>query len=234
MSKLKNKTAIVTGASSGIGQAIAEHLANEGANVVIAARREDKLKQIADHINQQDKGSALAVVTDITNQTDVENLVKQATEAFGDIDILVNNAGVVGNGRITDGKLNAWDSMIDVNIKGVLYGINACLPRMRERGTGHIVNTASVSGFEVTKTSAVYSATKFAVRAISMGLEKELARTGVRVTNISPGMVETERTEDRLPEDRKSLETANIANAVIYAVTQPDHVNVNEITVRPV
>lgn len=234
MSKLKNKTAIVTGASSGIGQAIAEHLANEGANVVIAARREDKLKQIVDHINQQDKGSALAVVTDITNQTDVENLVKQATEAFGDIDILVNNAGVVGNGRITDGKLNVWDSMIDVNIKGVLYGINACLPRMRERGTGHIVNTASVSGFEVTKTSAVYSATKFAVRAISMGLEKELARTGVRVTNISPGMVETERTEDRLPEDRKSLETANIANAVIYAVTQPDHVNVNEITVRPV
>ena len=234
MSKLKNKNAIVTGASSGIGQAIAEHLANEGANVVIAARREDKLKQIADRINQQGKGSALAVVTDVSKQTEVENLVKQATEAFGDIDILVNNAGVVGNGRITDGKLNAWDSMIDVNIKGVLYGINACLPSMRERGTGHIVNTASVSGFEVTKTSAVYSATKFAVRAISMGLEKELARTGVRVTNISPGMVETERTEHRLPEDRKSLETANIANAVIYAVTQPDHVNVNEITVRPV
>lgn len=234
MKKLSNKTAIITGASSGIGQAIAEELASEGANVVIAARREDKLKQIAEQINNQGQGRALSVVTDITVQAEVENLVNRATEAFGDIDILVNNAGIVGNGKVTDGEVAAWDKMIDVNIKGVLYGIDACLPDMKERGSGHIINTASVSGFEVTKTSTVYSATKFAVRAISMGLEKELARTGVRVTNISPGMVITDRNEDKVPQDRKLLETRNIAQAVIYAVTQPEHVNVNEITVRPV
>lgn len=234
MTKLSNKTAIITGASSGIGQAIAEALASEGANVVIAARREEKLKQIVEQISNQGEGRALSVVTDITVQADVENLVKRATEAFGDVDILVNNAGMVGNGKVADGKVATWDKMIDVNIKGVLYGIDACLPSMKERGSGHIINTASVSGFEVTKTSTVYSATKFAVRAISMGLEKELARTGVRVTNISPGMVITDRNEDKVPQDRKSLETKNIAQAVIYAVTQPKHVNVNEITIRPV
>lgn len=234
MPKLSNKTAIITGASSGIGQAIAEALASEGANVVIAARREVNLDQIAEQINKQGKGRALSVVTDITVQAEVENLVKRATEAFGAVDILVNNAGMVGNGTVTDGKVAAWDKMIDVNIKGVLYGVDACLPGMKERGSGHIINTASVSGFEVTKTSTVYSATKFAVRAISMGLEKELARTGVRVTNISPGMVITDRNEDKVPQDRKLLETRNIAQAVIYAVTQPKHVNVNEITIRPV
>lgn len=234
MTKLTNKTAIVTGASSGIGQAIAESLANEGANVVIAARREDRLKQIAEKINEQSSGQALAVVTDITNPVEVQQLVQKAKEAFGPIDILVNNAGIVGNGKVTQGETAEWEQMIDVNIKGVLYGIDACLPDMIERGKGHIINTASVSGFEVTKTSTVYSATKFAVRAISMGLEKELARTGVRVTNISPGVVRTERNEDRIQTDRKPLDTGNIASAVIYAVTQPEHVNVNEITVRPI
>ncbi len=136
---------------------------------------------------------------------------------------------------IRSGKVEEWEKMIDVNIKGVLYNIHSVLPSMLERSSGHIINIASVSGFEVTKVSTVYSATKFAVRAISTGLEKELAKTGVRVTNISPGMVDTTLTnESSWNNERKKLETKDIAKAVVYAVTQPDYVNVNEITVRPV
>ncbi|MGJ9458628.1 SDR family oxidoreductase [Oceanobacillus sp. CF4.6] len=234
MLKLKGKNAIVTGASSGIGTAIAKHLAEEGANVVVAARRKDKLDAIVNQINNGGKGKAVSVPTDVSNQEDVESMVKKAREAFGDIDIYVNNAGLVGNGVVREANVEEWDQMIDVNIKGVLYGIHAVLPGMIEKSTGHIVNISSVSGHEVTKKSTVYSATKFAVRAISSGLEKELARTGVRITNISPGMVETERNSERLPTDREPLQTDDIARAVVYAATQPSYVNVNEITVRPI
>jgi NADP-dependent 3-hydroxy acid dehydrogenase YdfG len=235
LTKLTGKTAIVTGASSGIGAAICKHLAEEGANVVLAARRKEKLDALTDKIHKNGEGKALAVVTDVSKESDVERLVKKSKEAFGEIDILVNNAGLVLSSRVSDGETAVWEQMIDVNIKAVLYGVHAVLPDMIKRSSGHIINTASVSGFEVTKTSTVYSATKFAVRAISQGLEKELARTGVRVTNISPGMVETERNSDGLASyDRKPLQTADIARAVVYAVTQPDYVNVNEITVRPV
>ncbi|WP_087973132.1 SDR family oxidoreductase [Oceanobacillus rekensis] len=233
MLKLDGKTAIVTGASSGIGTAIAQYLAQEGANVIVAARRKDKLEAIVTQINSSGKGKALGIPTDVSNQEKVDSMVKKAIEAFGDIDIYVNNAGFIGNG-VRKENVEEWDQMIDVNVKGVLYGIHAILPGMLEKSSGHIINISSVSGHEVTKNSTVYSATKYAVRAISLGLEKELARTGVRVTNISPGMVETERTSDRLPTDRKPLQTDDIARAVIYAVTQPDYVNVNEITVRPV
>lgn len=235
MTKLAGKTAIVTGASSGIGASIGKHLAEEGANVVLAARREDRLHTLANEIHKNGKGKAFAAVTDVSRESDVAELVQRTKEVFGDADILVNNAGLVRSSRVTDGEMSEWEKMIDVNIKGVLYGIHAVLPPMIKRGSGHIINTASVSGFEVTKSSTVYSATKFAVRAISQGLEKELARTGVRVTNISPGMVETERNSEALASyDRKPLQTDDIAKAVVYAVTQLDYVNVNEITVRPV
>lgn len=228
MGILTGKTAVVTGASSGIGAAIAEHLAGEGANVVLAARRKDKLAAVESKIS----GGALSVVTDMTKQSDVDNLAERATKEFGQIDIYVNNAGAMLGSRIQDGQTEKWDQMIDTNIKGVLYGINSALPGMLERSTGHIVNVASISGQEVNKVSAVYSATKFAVRALSMSMEKELARTGVRVTNISPGQVDT--AIDSKPSDRKPLQASDIAKAVVYAVTQPDYVNVNEITVRPV
>ncbi|WP_067727740.1 SDR family oxidoreductase [Oceanobacillus damuensis] len=234
MAKFKGKTAIITGASSGIGSSIAQHLAEEGANVVLAARREEKLVEVVNTINKWGKGKAYSIKTDVSNKEDVASMVKKAIDTFGEIDIYVNNAGVVGNGAVRNEKVEEWDQMIDVNIKGVLYGVHAVLPRMIENAAGHIVNIASVSGLEVTKSSTVYSATKYAVRAISMGLEKELARTGVRVTNISPGMVETERNSDKMPTDRKPLQTEDIAKAVIYAVTQPNYVNVNEVTVRPV
>ncbi|MBM7598797.1 NADP-dependent 3-hydroxy acid dehydrogenase YdfG [Virgibacillus halotolerans] len=234
MNKLIGKTAIITGASSGIGAKIAEQFASEGANVVLAARRKEKLTMVAEAINAKGNGQALAVVTDVSNRADVEDMVKQARNAFGVVDIYVNNAGLMLESVVKEGNVEAWESMIDVNIKGVLYGINAVLPGMVERETGHIVNISSVSGQEVTKTSTVYSATKFAARALSMGLEKELARTGVRVTNVSPGMVDTDLIADNKLKDRKPLNTDDIANAIVYAVTQPEHVNVNEITVRPV
>lgn len=230
MGKLTGKTAIVTGASSGIGAAVAKHLAGEGANVVLAARRKDKLEAVVARINLN--GNVLSVVCDMSKKSDVDQLAKLAIEEFGQIDIYVNNAGAVLGSRIQDGQTENWDQMIDTNIKGVLYGINSALPGMLERSTGHIVNIASVSGLEVNKVSAVYSATKFAVRALSMSLEKELARTGVRVTNISPGQVDTAIASK--PSDRKPLQASDIAKAVVYAVSQPDYVNVNEITVRPV
>ncbi|WP_301108029.1 SDR family oxidoreductase [Sporosarcina sp.] len=229
---LSGKTAIITGASGGIGAAIAKELAKEGANVVLAARRAEKLDEIVQAINGKGNGKALAVPTDVANEAEVRSLVNRANDLFGSVDIYVNNAGQMLSASVRDREVEQWERMIDVNIKGVLYGIDAVLPSMTERSSGHIINIASVSGFEATKKSTVYSATKFAVRAISTGLEKELARTGVRVTNISPGMVDTRLSSG--VSDRKKLEAEDIAKAVVYAVTQPDYVNVNEITVRPV
>ncbi|MBD1224319.1 SDR family oxidoreductase [Virgibacillus halodenitrificans] len=231
---LIGKTAIITGASSGIGKGIAKHLSDVGVNVVLAARNKEKLAGVAEEINQSMQGKALAVETDVSNKEDMDVLIKQARNTFGKVDIFVNNAGQMLHSRVQDGHVDEWEKMIDVNIKGVLYGIHGVLPEMLERKSGHIINIASVSGHEVTKVSTVYSATKFAVRAISMGLEKELARTGVRVTNISPGKVDTDLASASQSSDRKPLHTDDIAKSVIYAVSQPDYVNVNEITVRPV
>lgn len=228
-----SKTAIITGASSGIGKAIARKLAEEGINVVLVARSEDKLSVIANEIKEQKLSKAMFVKTDVSVREEVEQMVEKATKEFGAIDYFVNNAGVMLSAAISDGQVEQWEKMIDVNVKGILYGTNAILPQMLERKTGHIINIASVSGFEVSKKSTVYSATKFAVRAISTGLEKELAHTGVRVTNISPGMVDTPLTT-RHHLSRKPLEATDIANAVYYAISQPAYVNVNEITVRPV
>ncbi|MBU5466799.1 SDR family oxidoreductase [Virgibacillus sp. MSJ-26] len=231
--ELNNKTAIVTGASSGIGTAIAKELTKAGANVVLAARNKEKLENLVTEIGEKDK--IICVQTDVTKQQDVDFLAERAREAFGSIDVYVNNAGKMGSSRVLEGEVSDWDQMIDINIKGVLYGIHSVLPAMLERKSGHIVNIASDSGFEVIERLTVYCATKFAVRAISTGLEKELANTGVRATNISPGMVETPlSSKSPFESDRKKLDPADIAKAVIYAVTQPDHVNVNEITVRPV
>lgn len=230
---LIGKTAVVTGASSGIGSAIAKELVKAGANVVLAARNEKKLEEIADFIKQKEK--TLCVKADVTSQKDVNSLAARAKTAFGSVDIYVNNAGMMGSSRVLEGDVSNWEQMIDINIKGVLYGIHSVLPDMLKKGSGHIVNIASDSGFEVTERLTVYCATKFAVRAISTGLEKELAKTGVRVTNISPGMVETPLSSNSpFENDRKKLETTDIARAVVYAVTQPDYVNVNEILVRPV
>lgn len=232
MTKLQDKTMIVTGASSGIGQGVAEELAKEGANVVLTARRIEKLEKIKDAIQPDNRGKIQVIQMDVTSEADVRHAIEQTLEQFGQVDALINNAGQMLTGQVRSGAVDEWERMIDVNIKGVLYGINAVLPSMLERERGHIINISSVSGFEVTKRSTVYSATKFAVRAISAGLEKELAQTGVRVTNISPGMVDTSLST--AVTERKKLDVKDIANAVIYALSQPEYVNVNEVTVRPV
>lgn len=227
------KTAIVTGASSGIGKAIAEKLAAEKMNVVLVARSKDILISIAEELTNKYNTKVIAIPTDISKQSEVETMVKQAEEAFGTVDVYVNNAGLMLDAAVIEGALEEWEQMVDVNIKGVLYGLHQVIPNMIAQKRGHIINISSVSGHEVTKKSTVYSATKFAVRAISMGLEKELAHTGVKVTNISPGMVDT-RLIDDYELKRKPLDASDIANTIYYAITQPEHVNMNEITIRPV
>lgn len=231
MTVLTDKIAVVTGAGSGIGEAIATLLHEEGAKVVLAGRNKDKLQNVA---NQLAQDSVKVVPTDVTKKEEVDELIKMAQQTFGGLEIVINSAGQMLSSKITDYQVDEWDSMIDVNIKGTLYTAKAALPTMLEQSSGHLINIASISGFEVTKSSTIYSATKAAVHTITQGLEKELAKTGVKVTSISPGMVDTAITATYNPTDRKKLEPQDIAEAVLYALTQPKHVNVNEITVRPV
>ncbi|HCY6451326.1 TPA: SDR family oxidoreductase [Staphylococcus aureus] len=231
MTVLTDKVALVTGAGSGIGEAIATLLHEEGAKVVLAGRNKDKLQNVA---NQLAQDSVKVVPTDVMKKEEVDELIKIAQQTFGGLDIVINSAGQMLSSKITDYQVDEWDSMIDVNIKGTLYTAQAALPTMLEQSSGHLINIASISGFEVTKSSTIYSATKVAVHTITQGLEKELAKTGVKVTSISPGMVDTAITAAYNPTDRKKLEPQDIAEAVLYALTQPKHVNVNEITVRPV
>ncbi|CAM4062711.1 SDR family NAD(P)-dependent oxidoreductase [Staphylococcus schweitzeri] len=231
MTVLTDKVAVVTGAGSGIGEAIATLLHEEGVKVILAGRNKDKLQNVA---NQLAQDSVKVVPTDVTKKEEVDELIKIAQQTFGGLDIVINSAGQMLSSKITDYQVDEWDSMIDVNIKGTLYTAQAALPTMLEQSSGHLINIASISGFEVTKSSTIYSATKAAVHTITQGLEKELAKTGVKVTSISPGMVDTAITAAYNPTDRKKLDPQDIAEAVIYALTQPKHVNVNEITVRPV
>ncbi|HDB0409688.1 TPA: SDR family oxidoreductase [Staphylococcus aureus] len=231
MTVLTDKVAVVTGAGSGIGEAIATLLHEEGAKVVLAGRNKEKLQNVANQLSQD---SVKVMPTDVTNKEEVDELIKIAQQTFGGLDIVINSAGQMLSSKITDYQVDEWDSMIDVNIKGTLYTAQAALPTMLEQSSGHLINIASISGFEVTKSSTIYSATKAAVHTITQGLEKELAKTGVKVTSISPGMVDTAITAAYNPTDRKKLEPQDIAEAVLYALTQPKHVNVNEITVRPV
>ncbi|HCY1232685.1 TPA: SDR family oxidoreductase [Staphylococcus aureus] len=231
MTVLTDKVAVVTGAGSGIGEAIATLLHEEGVKVILAGRNKDKLQNVA---NQLAQDSVKVVPTDVTKKEEVDELIKIAQQTFGGLDIVINSAGQMLSSKITDYQVDEWDSMIDVNIKGTLYTAQAALPTMLEQSSGHLINIASISGFEVTKSSTIYSATKAAVHTITQGLEKELAKTGVKVTSISPGMVDTAITAAYNPTDRKKLEPQDITEAVLYALTQPKHVNVNEITVRPV
>ncbi|MCH7474863.1 MAG: SDR family oxidoreductase [Gemmatimonadetes bacterium] len=246
--KLRGKVAIVTGASSGIGEAAARALAAEGAHVVVAARRAERLAALVSDI-EESGGIALAVPTDVTKRESVEALVRQTLDAFGRLDILVNNAGIMPLSLIRKLHVEEWDRMIDVNIKGVLYCIAACLPSMLDQGGGggggHIVNVSSVAGRRPFPGGTIYSATKFAVRAISQGIHLELsAKDRIRVVDIEPGVVGTELTDHITDEDiatrfettwadKTRLRASDVSEAILFAVTQPDRVNVNEILVRP-
>ncbi|TWT08590.1 SDR family oxidoreductase [Planococcus sp. CPCC 101016] len=238
-----DKTAIITGASSGIGQATAKELADKGYHVVLAARREDRLKELKEEIEAAG-GTAEYKVTDVTSSEEMKELAEAALEKNGKIDVLVNNAGLMPLSFMNKLKVDEWDRMVDVNIKGVLYGIAAVLPIMEKQKFGHILNISSVAGHSIFKGSAVYSGTKFAVRAISEGLRQEIDPSHeIRVTIVSPGAVQTELTDTITDEDlldamkkggsMKVLEAQDIANAIAYSVEQPAHVDVNEILIRP-
>lgn len=227
------KTIVITGASTGIGEAIAKKLAENDYRVILVARNKERLEKVTKEINEMASHSAAFYQVDVSSQSQVEDMVNDVKDKFGSIYGYINNAGVMLDSEVVKGNVTSWEQMIDVNIKGVLYGTSLVVPDMIENGAGHIINISSVSGHEVTKKSTVYSATKFAVRAISQGLEKELARTGVRITNISPGMVDTNLSPNRQEMNRKPLEAVDIANGVLYALSQPNYVNVNELTIRP-
>jgi hypothetical protein len=242
--KLEGKVAIITGASSGIGKATAKKLAGAGARVVLAARRKNELEKIKADI-EKGGGEALVVETDVTNRDDVKKLARATKDKFGPCDVLVNNAGIMPLSYMKNMHVDEWLKMVDVNVNGVLHCLAETLPDMVERKSGHIINISSVAGREVMMGSAVYSATKFAVRALSDGLRQELApQHNIRVTCIEPGAVATELTEtitdDELMKDVQEmfgkmdfLDSEDIANAIHYAISQPDGVHVNELQVRP-
>jgi NADP-dependent 3-hydroxy acid dehydrogenase YdfG len=238
------RVAIVTGASSGIGAAVASALAEAGLAVVLGARRVERLEAVAAAIEARG-GSAQAKPTDVTDRREVEALATHALDRYGRIDVLVNNAGVMPLSPVDAMRVDDWERMVDVNLKGVLFGVAAVLPTMLERGAGHIVNVGSLAGRRPFPGGSVYAATKFAVRALSWGMQLELsAAHGIRVTDVQPGVVDTEL-PDHIPdrarreafrsnwEERRSLHPADVARAVVFAVTSPAHVNVNEILLRP-
>lgn len=240
---LAGRVAIVTGASSGIGRATALRLAAAGARVVAAARRSDRLEALQARAPNED--AILVMPTDVTSRRAMEALAAVTVDRFGTIDILVNNAGVMHLAEVRALDVADWEWMIDVNVKGVLYGIAAVLPHMLSEGRGHIVNVGSLAGRRPFPGGTVYAATKHAVRALSRGLQLELSSaTGIRVTDLEPGVVRTELAEHiRDPEvreaflarwrTRRPLEPADVAEAVLFAVSAPDRVNVSEILVRP-
>ena len=240
MVKILDKIILITGASSGIGGATARVLAASGATVVLGARRTDRLEHLAAEI-ERGGGSARVRPLDVTRRDDMEAFANAALDAFGRIDVIVNNAGVMPLSPMASLKVDEWDRMVDVNIKGVLYGIAAVLPVMTAQGSGHIINIASIGGLHVTPTAAVYCATKFAVRAISDGLRQENDR--IRVTCVCPGVVESELadsiSDEKGREEMKSfraiaLKPEAIAAAILHAISQPADVDTTEIVVRPV
>lgn len=241
MSNIQGNVVIITGASSGIGEATAKELASKGAKLVLAARREDRLQKLKNEIQTQG-GQVIYKVTDVTSPEQMEELADYALKEFGQIDVLVNNAGLMPNSFLYKKQIDDWNKMIDVNIKGVLYGIAAVLPSMRERKSGHIINLSSVAGHFVGAGSAVYAGTKFAVRAISEGLRKEECGNNIRTTIISPGMVKSELPDSITDTDFKpviqkmyegAIEAESIARAITYAIEQPSDVAINEIIIRP-
>ncbi len=243
MREMRGRSAIITGASSGIGEAAARQLAALGVNVVLAARRTDRLQTLADRI-AADGGTVLVQSTDVTRRDQVERLVEVSLDRFGAVDILINNAGIMPLSFLRNLHLDEWERMVDVNLKGVLFATGAVLPSMMARKSGHIVNVSSVAGRRVFPSGAVYCATKFAVTALSEGLRAELSATeGIRVTVIEPGAVATELTGTITDEEvldyfrsrgeLRKLDAEDIAASIVYAVSQPDHVNVSEVLVMP-
>ncbi len=239
---IDGKVIVITGASSGLGEAAARLLSSQGATVVLAARRADRIEALTRELNSSG-GRALAVATDVARFDQVKRLADTVVETYGRIDVLINNAGLMPLSPLDRRKVNDWDRMIDVNIKGVLYGIAAVLPTMQQQKSGHIINVSSVAGHKVRPGSTVYSATKTAVRVISEGLRQEVKAYNIRTTVISPGAVDTELsasvTETDVAETVKkfyaevAIPADSFARAVAFAIGQPEDIDINEILYRP-
>ncbi len=239
-----SKVVVITGASSGIGEATAKALAKQGNQMVLAARREGRLQKLVDEI-RADGGEATYVLTDVSKITEVENLAKKAVEVYGRIDVWVNNAGLMPLSEMIKDKMNEWETMIDINLKGTMYGIHAALPVMREQKSGQFINIGSVSSHIPTQGGSIYAATKFGVRAMSDALRQEEAAAGsnIRVTLIAPGAIDTELPKHVSdPEQAAAMKgfygttaipARSVADSIAFAVNMPEHTSINEILLRP-
>ena len=241
MFSLEGKTVIITGASSGIGEETARLLVSLGANIVIGARRVERLEALVSEI-RSDEGSVTVQRLDVTELKQMQEIVELAQRDFGKVNAIVNNAGVMPLSPLEALKIEEWNRMVDVNIRGVLHGIAAGLPVMKKQGFGQFVNVASIGAYEITPTASVYSATKYAVRAITDGLRQEMAGQNIRVTLVSPGVTESEladsithkETVNFMKEYRQiALPASAVARSIAYAIEQPANVEVNEMVIRP-
>jgi NADP-dependent 3-hydroxy acid dehydrogenase YdfG len=239
---ISGKVVVITGASSGLGEATARHLAALGATVVLGARRAERLQGLVDEIIKAG-GTASSVATDVTDPAQVQALVDSAVAKYGRIDVLLNNAGIMPHSPLERRKIEDWNRTIDINIKGVLYGIAAALPHMQRQKAGHIINVSSVAGHKVGKNNAVYAATKTAVRVLTEGLRQEVKPWNLRTTIISPGAVATELPNSITEADvakgigqfyeEYAIPAESFARAVAFAISQPEDVDINEILFRP-
>jgi len=238
---IAGKVVVITGASSGLGAATARMLAARGASVVLGARRVEMMNALADEIRAAG-GKVEVVATDVTNATQVKNLIDTAVKTFGRLDVLVNNAGLMAIAPMSEVKVDEWDRMIDINVKGVLYGIAAALPVFQQQGSGHFINIATVAGIKVfSPGGTVYSGTKYAVRAISDGLRHEVGGS-IRTTTIEPGAVDSELKLGSSHEESSNfvkefykiaIPADSVARAIAYAIDEPGDVDINEIVLRP-
>lgn len=237
---IKGKVVVVTGASSGLGAETARHLVRAGALLVLGARRTDRLQALTVELGMD---ASAAVETDVTDRAQVQALVDHAVERHGRIDVIVNNAGLMPFSPLERLKVDEWDRMIDVNVKGVLYGIAAALPHMKAQRSGHIINVSSVAGHTISPAGAVYSATKAAVRIISEGLRKEVKPYNIRSTILSPGAITSELPDSIVEADiaettrsfyaQHAIPADSFARCVLFAMSQPENVDINEVLFRP-
>lgn len=238
---IEGKVVVITGASSGLGEATARHLSTQGAITILGARRADRIRALAEELTGNGS-KALAVETDVTQRNQVQHLVDMAMSSYGRIDVMLNNAGLMPSSPLERLKIDDWDRMIDVNLKGVLYGIAAALPYMQRQKSGHFINVSSVAGHKVHAGGTVYAATKHAVRALSEGLRLEVKPYNIRTTIISPGAVATELPDHVTEPDiaayvkmayASAIPANSFARAVAFAISQPEDVDINEILFRP-
>jgi len=241
MQNIKGKVAVITGASSGMGKAIAIELVKNGAKVVLGARRTELLQQLVEEIKSEG-GEATFVQMDVKNKADLLRLVNKAVEQYGKLDVIVNNAGVSQLSRVDELDVDGWEEMIDINLKGVLYGMAAAIPIFKQQKSGHIINIISTSGIKIVPLQGVYAGTKNAVRTIAEAFRQE-SDGSIRITGISPGFVKTDFADNIKNEEMKTaiqkgmeqiaINPIAVANAVIYAISQPKDVEIGDIVIRP-